>query len=145
MTCREKLEMEHPEFVDYCYVGGCSHCPSTYGYLDDPDYCSFRNSELTMCKECWDREISSENEGKTNNFDDTENKGETYNADDNLDVLKYAINVAIAANNKSISISIVNGSIMLNIYPNVNDENIKERLPETAIYNLDRKEEESHD
>ena len=145
MTCREKLEMEHPEFVDYCYVGGCSHCPSTYGYLDDPDYCSFRNSELTMCKECWDREISSENEGKTNNFDDTENKGETYNADDNLDVLKYAISVAIAANDKSISISIVNGSIMLNIYPNVNDENIKERLPETAIYNLDRKEEENHD
>lgn len=125
MTCREKLEMEHPEFVDYCYVGGCSHCPSTYGYLDDPDYCSFRNSELTMCKECWDREISSENEGKTNNFDDTENKDETYNADDNLDVLKYAISVAIAANDKSISISIVNGSIMLNIYPNLDNENIK--------------------
>ena len=144
MTCREKLEMEHPEFVDYCYVGGCSHCPSTYGYLDDPDYCSFRNSELTMCKECWDREISSEN-GEANNADDTENKGETYNADDNLDVLKYAIRVAIAANDKSISISIVNGSIMLNIYPNVNDENIKERLPETVIYNLDRKEEENHD
>ena len=97
-----------------------------------------------MCKECWDREISSEN-GEANNVDDTENKGETYNADDNLDVLKYAIRVAIAANDKSISISIVNGSIMLNIYPNVNDENIKERLPETAIYNLDRKEEENHD
>lgn len=144
MTCREKLEMEHPEFVDYCYVGGCSHCPSTYGYLDDPDYCSFRNSELTMCKECWDREIPSEN-GEANNADDTENKGETYNSDDNLDVLKYAISVAIAANDKSISISIVNGSIMLNIYPNVNDENIKERLPETAIYNLNRKEEENHD
>lgn len=144
MTCREKLEMEHPEFVDYCYVGGCSHCPSTYGYLDDPDYCSFRNSELTMCKECWDREISSEN-GEANNADDTENKGETYNADDNLDVLKYAIRVAIAANDKYISISIVNGSIMLNIYPNLDNENIKERLPETAIYNLDRKEEENHD
>ena len=144
MNCREKLEMEHPEFVDYCYVGGCSHCPSTYGYLDDPDYCSFRNSELTMCKECWDREISSEN-GEANNADDTENKDEAYNSDDNLDVLKYAISVAIAANDKSISISIVNGSIMLNIYPNVNDENIKERLPETAIYNLDRKEEENHD
>lgn len=141
MTCREKLAMEHPILVDDCFGGGCLSCPSKYGYLDDPDYCS---DIPNRCKECWDREIPSEN-GEANNADDTENKGETYNSDDNLDVLKYAISVAIAANDKSISISIVNGSIMLNIYPNVNDENIKERLPETAIYNLDRKEEENHD
>ena len=121
MTCREKLEMEHPELVDDCFIGGCGSCPSNFGYLDDPDYCSDYNSTLTMCKECWDREIPSENEGKTNNFDDTENKGETYNADDNLDILKYAISVAIEANDKSISISIVNGSIMLNIYPNLDN------------------------
>ena len=126
MTCREKLSIEHPELIDDCYIGGCSSCPSGFGYLDDPDYCN-NNPGLTMCKECWDREIPYKNKRKANKFDDTENNDEVYNPDDNLDVLRYAIGIAIAANDKSINISTVNGNIMLNIYPYVNDKEGKEK------------------
>lgn len=53
MTCREKLAMEHPEYIDKCRAGGCVSCPSTYGYLpDDPDLCL-----AGTCTACWDREI----------------------------------------------------------------------------------------
>lgn len=69
-----------------------------------------------------EREIPYKNECKANKFDDAENNDEVYNPDDNLDVLRYAIGIAIAANDKSINISTVNGNIMLNIYPYVNDK-----------------------
>lgn len=55
MTCRERLAIEHPDYVnEYLYSGGCIGCPSTYGYMDDPDNCDY-----TICYECWDREIPS--------------------------------------------------------------------------------------
>lgn len=56
MTCRERLEIEHPDRVDeFRFRGGCSGCPSTYNYLDIPDFCDSSN-----CKACWDREIPEE-------------------------------------------------------------------------------------
>lgn len=53
MTCRERLAIEHPYYInDFLYSGGCLGCPSTYGYMDKPDNCSDGT-----CYECWDREI----------------------------------------------------------------------------------------
>lgn len=59
MTCREKLKMNHPENVDKAYFGGCSACPSTYGYLDKPTYCNDTDygTGSKRCTDCWDREI----------------------------------------------------------------------------------------
>ena len=58
MTCRERLKIEHPDCVDeFRFVGGCENCPSTYNYLDDPDFC---DSSDPTCKACWDREIPEE-------------------------------------------------------------------------------------
>ena len=55
MTCREKLMKEFPEFVNDSYTGGCADCPSSYGYLPDPnEYCDITES---TCRDCWDREI----------------------------------------------------------------------------------------
>lgn len=52
MTCREKLKIEHPEYIDEEYAGGCKGCPHNYGYLPAPDRCG-----KTNCTECWDRVI----------------------------------------------------------------------------------------
>ena len=60
MTCREKLAIEHPDYIDKdLYTGGCYQCPYHYGYLQKPDYCSGGDSELT-CRRCWDREMPAE-------------------------------------------------------------------------------------
>lgn len=59
MTCRERLEIEHPDCVDeFRFTGGCEGCPSTYDYLDDPNFCDSCNAP--NCKACWDREIPEE-------------------------------------------------------------------------------------
>lgn len=61
MTCREKLAMEYPEYVDKQYVGGARHCPHDYGYLKRPDYCPLdMGANEKVCKRCWDREIPDE-------------------------------------------------------------------------------------
>lgn len=54
MTCREKLKIEHPEYVNEIFSGGCCRCPHYYGYLTSPYDCSIG------CDECWDREIPEE-------------------------------------------------------------------------------------
>lgn len=54
MTCREKLEIEHPECVDDWTEGGCIGCPHRYGYLPK---LSEEECEKMDCDECWDREI----------------------------------------------------------------------------------------
>lgn len=54
MTCREKLAIEHPQYVSDEYEGGCWGCPNYYGYLKRPDYCSNNSSH---CYSCWNREI----------------------------------------------------------------------------------------
>lgn len=57
MTCREKLEREHPEKISSDYYGGCLGCPSDYHYLLDPDSCDGHGNSDDVCTKCWDREI----------------------------------------------------------------------------------------
>jgi len=58
MTCREKLKIEHPEYVNESFVGGCKGCPSAHGYLDDPECCKPNHvASVKKCAACWDREI----------------------------------------------------------------------------------------
>lgn len=54
MTCRERLLVEHPEYIGDRFVGGCSGCPKDYGYARDPELC--RPGEKN-CRKCWDREV----------------------------------------------------------------------------------------
>lgn len=54
MTFKERLEMEHPEYINYSCGGGCWGCPYEYGY-EEPRDCSLD------CTECWNREIPEEN------------------------------------------------------------------------------------
>lgn len=62
MTAREKLRLEYPNKISSCAVGGCTGCPSDYGYLDKPEGCKYPSSWATneQCYECWDREIVSD-------------------------------------------------------------------------------------
>ena len=58
MTCREKLKIEHPDHINMGCIGGCVGCPSSYEYLDNPDYCMDVNIPMgERCTRCWDREI----------------------------------------------------------------------------------------
>lgn len=54
MTCKEKLQMEHPECYDVEKYGasGCRGCPSDYDYVEDLDQCCIMD-----CADCWDQEI----------------------------------------------------------------------------------------
>lgn len=61
MTFRKKLAIDHPECVSDRYEGGCSGCPSDYGYEPYKEDCS-NDSD---CKACWDREIPETNKGET--------------------------------------------------------------------------------
>lgn len=55
MTCLEKYMLEHPD------SNGCfNNCPSTYGYMPDPEYCCKGSSFTKNCAKCWDREIPEE-------------------------------------------------------------------------------------
>ena len=56
MTCREKLQIEHPECIGEKYIAGCFDCPHNYGYLPEPAYCPLLPDDRS-CTECWDREI----------------------------------------------------------------------------------------
>lgn len=51
MTYKELLWLEHPEYVDDKYAGGCKRCPCSYGYDD------FKCGSSFSCAECWNREI----------------------------------------------------------------------------------------
>lgn len=56
MTFRERLKNEHPEDVNWSFLGGCCGCPKDYGYeLDRPDECPALD-----CADCWDRVIPEE-------------------------------------------------------------------------------------
>jgi hypothetical protein len=68
MTCRDKLKIEYPESVSNDFVGGCAGCPSSYGYLDNPSFCTddLRGAHRTnACVDCWDREIPEEKPAPT--------------------------------------------------------------------------------
>lgn len=58
MTCREKLAIEYPEYVDSTWCGGCRGCPHHHGYLPKPATCEGgRFNSEHICTACWDREI----------------------------------------------------------------------------------------
>lgn len=59
MTCREKLKMEHPDFVDDGYAGGCLGCPNDYGYINNGDPCT-GDFNPDDCSKCWDQEVEEE-------------------------------------------------------------------------------------
>lgn len=54
MTCREKIEIEHPEELDNECIGGCAGCPNSYGYAKKPECCKPTEE---ICRKCWDREV----------------------------------------------------------------------------------------
>lgn len=54
MTCKEKLAMERPDCLNPKSWGGCDECPSDYGFLEDPEWCSACEE---FCTNCWNREI----------------------------------------------------------------------------------------
>ncbi len=59
MTCREKLQIEHPECVNEIFDGGCRDCPTNYGYCTDGK-CDCKTVNDDICKLCWDQEYEGE-------------------------------------------------------------------------------------
>ena len=63
MTCRERLKLEHPEYIDDqntldIYAGGCCGCPDDHAYLDPPEFCTDKDISMEeRCRRCWDRTI----------------------------------------------------------------------------------------
>lgn len=61
MTYRELLQKEHPERVDKKCVGGCTGCPSAYGYeannANGQPCRKHKSHSDAICAACWDREI----------------------------------------------------------------------------------------
>ena len=67
MKFREKLAMEHPEYVNHLYKGVCKGCPHHYGYESRKE--STKNCNINDgkgCKYCWDREIPGTEKQETN-------------------------------------------------------------------------------
>lgn len=64
MTCREKLAIDCPEYVNDSWDGGCKGCPGSYGYLPRPIWCEedcdSSAARYNKCAKCWDREIPEE-------------------------------------------------------------------------------------
>ena len=54
MTFREKLQIDHPEYVSGEWANGCRGCPKDYGYEE------YYDCRGIHCPECWDREIPEE-------------------------------------------------------------------------------------
>lgn len=65
MTCKEKLIADHPEWTadQIYYFVHESHCPSDFGYLDDPE----GGCDFMTCNVCWNREIPETTEVKKEN------------------------------------------------------------------------------
>ena len=62
MTYKERLQKEHPEFIDERYRGGCLGCPETHGYESYEGCHAVVNGrdEITAedCEDCWNREAA---------------------------------------------------------------------------------------
>lgn len=58
MTCREKLEIEHPDRINADSLGGCIGCPRDYGYDDNHVSNCSRGKIISheVCSKCWDQE-----------------------------------------------------------------------------------------
>lgn len=58
ITCREKLAIDHPEYVGVEFIGGCCGCPHLDGYASIPESCRKKlNCSEDRCRECWDRPV----------------------------------------------------------------------------------------
>lgn len=59
MTYKEKLRQEHPDLVNNNkFIGGCSGCPSDYGYEPPHDK---KKCTHELCESCWNREMEIKN------------------------------------------------------------------------------------
>lgn len=54
MTCKEKLMIDHPDYVGANHRAGCVGCPYKYGYACIPEWCDGKEE---TCKRCWDRKV----------------------------------------------------------------------------------------
>lgn len=54
MTCKQLLKMEHPEYVNDFFTGGCCGCPMQYKYANLPGWCE-KYDMPKSCARCWDR------------------------------------------------------------------------------------------
>ena len=61
MTFKEKLQKERPECVSVNFSGGCSGCPSKYGYEESKEQglCGGDKYKIKSetCRKCWNREM----------------------------------------------------------------------------------------
>ena len=60
MTCRELLEIEHPDRLNTYTECGCCGCPDHYGYADIPNQGIDQYGQkvcILSCTECWDRDV----------------------------------------------------------------------------------------
>ena len=65
MTCKERLEKEHPERISTMYVGECLGCPHEMGYAGKPPWCPGDKSSIEAmeaCTKCWNRHILEEHD-----------------------------------------------------------------------------------
>lgn len=65
MKFKEKLALEHPDFVNDIFKGGCKGCPCDYGYEKDTK--SVKNCKDMGgegCEYCWNRKIPGTKEKK---------------------------------------------------------------------------------
>lgn len=67
MTCREKLQKDHPENIIPGMMGGCYGCPDQYRYATwGSGLCREGGKRVApsnnMCTKCWDRVVQNENE-----------------------------------------------------------------------------------
>lgn len=69
MTYKEKLMMDHPDYIDPRLHGNCCGCPSGYGYCsEDENLCKIRGvhtGDEKICTECWNREMPAERMDKS--------------------------------------------------------------------------------
>lgn len=57
MTCRERLQKEHPERISEDFLGGCNGCPQDYGYGATVACIAGQHPDLDRtCAQCWDQE-----------------------------------------------------------------------------------------
>lgn len=61
MTFREKLSIEHPEYIGNIWDGGCKDCPYSYGYDGiENNICDNKTVNNDICTKCWNREYPGE-------------------------------------------------------------------------------------
>lgn len=61
MTFREKLSIEHPEYIGNIWDGGCKDCPYSYDYEGiENNICDNKTVNNDICTRCWNREYPGE-------------------------------------------------------------------------------------